>query len=38
LPQNRAALRASIISAAKQMHKERRLHATPCDDDLSLLL
>ncbi len=31
-------VRAAFITVAKQLHKEKLLHATPCDDDLSLLL
>jgi hypothetical protein len=34
----RGGLKASMISVAMQMHKEKLLYATPCDDDLSLLL
>ena len=34
----RSVLKAAIISVAMRMHKEDLLHATACDDDLSLLL
>ena len=36
--QHRTILKAAIISLSMQMHKEKLLHASPCDDDLSLLL
>jgi hypothetical protein len=34
----RSGLKASMITVSMQMHKEKLLYATPCDDDLSLLL